>query len=409
MIKIVQFQYRSTSSGDFGRRLHDEFIKVGISSSIVSLYSEVPDSITQVKLGKKQALVSALSYKLNEHLARKTNKDFGLFSYSSFGSNVSQLEQVKQADAIYLHWVHHGFLSLVNIEQLAKLGKPIIVILHDMCYLTGGCHYSFDCEKYKIKCHNCQCFPDSKERDLSTRGFEKKLKLYSKYDNLFFVSPSKWLYDCAQQSALTRNKPLFHIPNVLDRTVFKPFSKKLAREILNIDPEEQVILFGAAHVQSPYKGWEYLKAALKLFHQRGQTGKTSVLIFGTGDDPKISEAIPFPTRFMGQLKDEYTLAVLYNAADVFIAPSLADNLPYTIFESLACGTPVVAFNTGGIPDLIQHEINGYLATYKDVEDLSRGIHFCLTHELQVRPPIEMDNWLSIDKHLELLEAIKPLA
>jgi hypothetical protein len=288
MIKIVQFQYRSTSSGDFGRRLHDEFIKVGISSSIVSLYSEVADSSTQVKLGKKQALVSSLSYKLNEHLARKTNKNFGLFSYSSFGSNVTQLEQVKQADAIYLHWVHHGFLSLINIEQLAKLGKPIIVILHDMCYLTGGCHYSFDCEKYKIKCHNCQCFPDSKERDLSTRGFEKKLKLYSKYDNLFFVSPSKWLYDCASQSALTRDKPLFHIPNVLDRTIFKPLSKKLAREILNIDPEEQVILFGAAHVQSPYKGWEYLQAALKLFHQRGQTEKTSVLIFGTGDDPKIS-------------------------------------------------------------------------------------------------------------------------
>lgn len=407
MKKIVQFQYRSSSSGDFGRRLHDEFIKVGISSSIVSLYSEVPDSMTQVKLGKKQALVSALSYKLNEHLARKTNKDFGLFSCSSFGSNVTQLEQVKQADAIYLHWVHHGFLSLINIEQLAKLGKPIIVILHDMCYLTGGCHYSFDCEKYKIKCHNCQCFPDSKERDLSTIGFEKKLKMYAKYDNLFFVSPSKWLYDCASQSALTRDKPLFHIPNVLDRNVFKPFDKKLARKILNIDPEEQVILFGAAFVQSPYKGWEYLQAALNLFHQRGQLKKTSVLIFGSGDDPKISEAIPFPTRFMGQLKDEYTLAVLYNAADVFIAPSLADNLPYTIFESLACGTPVVAFNIGGIPDLIQHEINGYLAAYKDAEDLSRGIHFCLNNELQVRPPIEMDNWLSINKHLELLDAVKP--
>lgn len=408
MTKIVQLQYRSSSAGDFGRRLHDEFIKVGINSSIVSLYSEVPNSSTQVKLGRKQEWVSTLSYKVNEHLVRKANKDFGLFSYSSFGSNVTQLEQVKQADAIYLHWVHHGFLSLVNIEQLAKLGKPIVVILHDMCYLTGGCHYSFDCDKYKTKCHSCQCFPNSKERDLSTIGFEQKLKLYAKYNNLYFVSPSKWLYNCAQQSALTHNKPLFHIPNVLDRSIFKPFDKKLAREILNIDPEEQIILFGAAHVQSPYKGWDYLQAALKLFHQRGYPEKTSVLIFGTGDNSKISEAIPFPTRFMGQLKDEYTLAVLYNAADVFIAPSLADNLPYTIFESLACGTPVVAFNTGGIPDLIQHEINGYLATYKDTEDLSRGIHFCLTHELYVRPPVEMDNWLSINKHLELLDAVKPV-
>lgn len=408
MKKIVQFQYRSSSSGDFGRRLHDEFIKAGVSSSIVSLYAEVPVSSTLFKLGKKQALISTLSYKLNEYLMRKANKDYGLFSYPLFGSNVAHLEQVKEADVIYLHWCHNGFLGLVNIEQLAKLGKPIIVILHDMWYLTGGCHYSFDCDKYTLKCHNCPCFPGEKERDLSTRGFEKKLKLYAKYDNLFFVSPSKWLYECAKQSALTHNKPLFHIPNVLDRNIFKPFDKKLAREILNIDPEEQVILFGAAFVQSPYKGWEYLQAALTLFHQQGHPEKTSVLIFGSGDDPKISEAIPFPTRFMGQLKDEYTLAVLYNAADVFIAPSLADNLPYTIFESLACGTPVVAFNTGGIPDLIQHEINGYLAIYKDPADLSRGIHYCLTHELQARPPVEVDNWLSINKHLELLDAVKPL-
>ena len=232
--------------------------------------------------------------------------------------------------------------------------------------------------------------------------------MYAKYDNLFFVSPSKWLYECAQQSALTHNKPLFHIPNVLDRNVFKPFDKKVAKKILNIDPEVQVILFGASFVQSPYKGWEYLKSALSTFHQQEHTQNVSVVIFGTEDNSAISEAIPFQTRFMGQIKDEYTLAVLYNAADVFIAPSLADNLPYTIFESLACGTPVVAFDTGGISDLIQHKVNGYLARSKDSEDLSRGIDYCLNHELQVYPPIELDNCLSIKKHLELLESANPM-
>ncbi|AEE53261.1 glycosyltransferase [Haliscomenobacter hydrossis] len=406
MKKVVQLQYRSTTSGDFGRRLHDEFMKVGISSSIVSLYSNVQPSAEQHNLGKKEILVSRLDNKVNDYLTRKADKSLGLFSYPIFGTNVTRLEQVKQADAIYLHWSHHGFLSLTNMEQLAKLGKPIIVILHDMWYLTGGCHYSFGCEKYQEKCQSCQFFPDSKKNDLSTAGFEKKMKFYAKYDNLYFVSPSTWLYQCAQQSGLTQNKPVFHIPNVLDRNIYKPFDKKTAKEILNIPQNEQVILFGATSVKNPYKGWEYVTSALKILYEQRQNENITVLIFGNGNNQEISETIPFQTRFMGRLNDEYTLALTYNAADVLVAPSLIDNLPYTIFESLACGTPVVAFDTGGIPDMIQHRINGYLAKYKDAEDLAKGISYCLTHTLEPSPPAALNNNLSIQKHLDLLDAIK---
>ncbi|HOY19025.1 MAG TPA: glycosyltransferase [Haliscomenobacter sp.] len=406
MKKVVQLQYRSTTSGDFGRRLHDEFMKVGISSSIVSLYSNVQPSAEQYNLGKKEILVSRLDNKVNDYLTRNADKSLGLFSYPIFGTNVSRLEQVKQADAIYLHWSHHGFLSLTNMEQLAKLGKPIIIILHDMWYLTGGCHYSFGCEKYQVKCQNCQFFPGDTKNDLSTAGFEKKMKFYAKYDNLYFVSPSTWLYQCAQQSGLTKNNPVFHIPNVLDRNVYKPFDKKIAKEILNIPKNEQVILFGATSVKNPYKGWEYVKSAMNILYEQRQNENITVLIFGNGCNQEISKAIPFRTRFMGRLNDEYTLALTYNAADVLVAPSLIDNLPYTIFESLACGTPVVAFDTGGIPDMIQHRVNGYLAKYKDATDLAEGIRYCLTHTLEPSPPAALNNHLSIQKHLELLDAIK---
>jgi glycosyltransferase involved in cell wall biosynthesis len=404
--KVVQLQVRSTSSGDFGKRLHEVFIKEGIDSSIISLYSDSPNSDAQLKLGRKADWTAKLDYKANEYLMRHAKKEYGLFSYPLWGTDVTQLPQVKTADVIYLHWIHHGFLSLKNMEQLAKLGKPIVIILHDMWFLTGGCHYAFECDKYTVKCHNCQVFSGSKEKDLAFYGFEKKQKFLAQFDNIFFVSPSKWMYDCALQSELTKNKPIYHIPNVLDRKLYKKFDKKVARDILNIGQEERVILFGAAAVDSPYKGWSYLNAAIHLFHQQTHDEHTSILIFGGGNDAGIASTIPFPTRFMGRLKDEYTLALLYNAADVFIAPSLADNLPYTIFESLACGTPVVAFNTGGIPDLIQHKINGYLANYKDAEDIARGIAFCFNHQLEAQPPALLDNILSIHKHFQLWDDAK---
>jgi len=406
MKKIVQIQYRSSPSGDFARRLHNEFVQVGVGSSIVSLYSDVPASEVQLNLGRTPRFVSRMDNRANAFLTRKTNKEYGLFSYPLLGTNLADLGPVKEADVIYLHWVQFGYLNLKNIGQLAKLGKPIVVILHDMWSITGGCHYSFDCNKYQNKCYDCQFFPGSNQRDLAAIGFEKKAKLYAKYDNLYFVSPSKWLYDCAKQSGLTKSKPVHYIPNVLDRKVFKPIDKKIAKEILNIDQEQRVILFGAVAVNSPYKGWPYLKSALDILYQTESAENTLVLVFGGGDNREIAASIPFKTRFLGRLHDEYTVALAYNAANVFVAPSLADNLPYTIFESLSCATPVVAFNTGGIPDLIQHKVNGYLATYQSAEDIANGIGYCLNNSLkEVQPPAELDNGLSMQKHLELMDSI----
>lgn len=390
----------------FALRLHNEFLKANIDSSIIPLHLEGNETDRIKNVGKKAKYIAWVESKIQSYLKRNNIKEFGLFTYPILGNNLAKKDEIKNADIIYLHWILGGFMNLTSIEQLAKLGKPIIFYMHDMWYITGGCHYSFECEKYKSHCYECQVFPNHKKMDLSYKEFEKKRKLYSKYHNFYFISPSKWLYDCAKHSSLLKNKPIFHIPNVLDKTVFKPFEKNIAKQILNIDSSEIVISFGSVSVDSPYKGLSFLLNALELFYKNQCINNITILIFGSGYSKEIKDKIPFKLKFMGHLKDEYSIALAYNASDIFIAPSLADNLPYTIYEALSCGTAVVAFNTGGIPDMITHKENGYLAKYKDSEDIAKGIKFCLEHKIKGYTLSNFETNSIIKKHLEIFEYIK---
>jgi glycosyltransferase involved in cell wall biosynthesis len=405
MIKVVQLQNSPYSAGRAALRLHDAFLEENFDSSMVSLHQDINDTEKMIHLKMSSNIIAWLDNKMQLFLKRKNNKEYGLYSFPILGTNVSRIDQIRNADIIYLNWVQFGFLNLSNIEQLAKLGKPMIIIMHDMWSITGGCHHSFECEKYKTGCNNCQMFPDNKIIDWPAKEFKKKLKFYSKYKNLNFVSPSKWLYNCITQALLTKDKPVFYIPNIIDNKLFKPFDKNIARQILNLDIDETILLFGAASIDSPYKGWKYLEKALELLHQSQSIKKISILLFGSGYDKKIANAIPFKTRFMGFLRDEYSTALVYNAADIFLIPSLADNQPTTVMESMCCGTPVVGFDVGGIPDMIKHKENGYLAKYKDAEDIANGIKYCLENNLKGKmlPLFEKNN--IIRKHKELIESL----
>jgi glycosyltransferase involved in cell wall biosynthesis len=405
MIKIVHLQYSLESAGKAALRLHTAFLEAKIDSSILSLHSDINDTEEIKHVGRNSRIVERLDHILQSYLKRNNYKQFGLYSFPILGTNVSQMDQIKKADIIYLHWVQNGFLNLSNIEQLAKLGKPIIIFMHDMWSLTGGCHYSFACGKFTTKCYNCQMFPDNRMIDWPALEFNKKLKLFSKYSNLYFVSPSEWLYNCAKQALLTKDKPIFYIPNIISNKQFKPFDKNIARHILNIDVEETVVAFGAVYIDSPYKGWVYLKKALEILHTYQHIKKISILIFGSRYNKQMADAIPFKTKFMGYLRDECSTSLVYNASDVYIVPSLADNQPTTVMESLCCGTPVVGFNIGGIPDMIKHKENGYLARYKDPEDIANGIMFCLENNIKgkILPFFVEEN--IIKKHLELINSL----
>lgn len=397
------------SAGRAALRLQKAFTSVNIESGIVSLQHSIQGGAGVRYLGAWARIVSKIEDKIQAYLTRKIDKRLGSFSYPVLGNNLAKLEQVKNADVIYIHWALKGMMNLRSMEQLARLNKPVVIFLHDMWNITGGCHHSFSCEKYKTEgCNNCPMFPADKKNDLSAKEFRKKMRLYSKYNNLFFVSPSKWLYDCAKESLLTKNKPVFYIPNILDKALFKPADKTVARQILNVDTGETVIAFGAITVNSPYKGWTYLQKALELLSKDDSLKNISVLIFGSAYNKEIANAIPFKTRFMGYLLDEYSTSLVYNASDVFIAPSLAEAFGYVVMEALSCGTPVVGFNVGGIPDMIRHKENGYLAKYKDADDVSEGIKFCLKNKIQGYLLPEIDPTLTVKRHVEMLDQLAHL-
>jgi glycosyltransferase involved in cell wall biosynthesis len=406
-LNVVHLQYSTESAGRAALRLHKAFLLEGINSSIITLQAdEIPPTDKIQYLGKRAVLLAIIDSKLQAYRNMNTIKKFGLFSYPILGTNIAGMEKLKNADFIYIHWALNGFLNFNSIEEIAKLNKPVIVFMHDMWAITGGCHYSFDCQKYKTKCGNCQMFAKAKKNDFSEVGFNKKIKLFSKYNNLFFVAPSKWLYDCAKQSALTKDKLVKLIPNLLDNIIFKPFDKNTAKQALNIDTSDRVIAFGAVSIENAYKGWPFLKSALQLLKQDISFKNTTVIIFGSGYNKEIEEAIPFKTQFMGYLEDEYSTALVYNAADVFIAPSLVEAFGYVIMEALSCGTPVVGFEVGGILDMIKHKENGYIAKYKDAEDVCTGIKFCMQNAIKGYMLPNFDPKSTVNKHLQLFNEIE---
>ena len=309
---------------------------------------------------------------LCNHLNRK---NLFAVSIANTGMDLSGHPLVKDAEIIHLHWINQGFLSLKDIEELVKLNKPIVWTMHDMWPCTGICHHARDCEKFQMICESC-FFLKSKGKDLSTSVFDKKLSLY-KEANITFVGCSRWLSGKAKKSYLLRDKTVLSIPNPIDTEVYHPMDQDMTRELLGLPSGKRLLLFGALNVTDKRKGIDYLIEALRKIEKQD----VELVVFGQAKDD-IRGLFPVPIHSMGYLSDESKIVALYNAVDMFITSSLEENLPNTIMESMACGTPCVGFEIGGIPEMIDHKINGYVASYKDASDLANGIRWVLEHEDQ---------------------------
>lgn len=297
------------------------------------------------------------------------------------GRNIAGEELAKQADIINLHWIVGGFLSVRGISGLAKLGKPIVWTLHDMWAFTGGCHLSGGCEKYIDSCGACPQLNSHRDNDITRKIWRRKKRVYRNVD-LTIVTPSRWMAECAKRSSLFSELKVKVVPNGLNTDIFNSIDKLTARNILNLPKNKKIILFGAVNPATfGRKGFQYLKGAtiklekIKAFNK----GDLCLVIFGVSHFRDIKK-IPYEVRFLGRLYDDFSLALSYSAADVFVIPSLQDNLPNTVMESLSCGTPVVAFNIGGMPDMIEHKRNGYLAEEKAPEDLAIGIEWIIVDD-----------------------------
>ena len=301
-----------------------------------------------------------------------------LFTPAWLPDHMERNVNAQAPDLVHLHWIAHGFARIESLARLARSGRPLVWTLHDSWAFTGGCHLPFDCTRYREACGACPALGSRDEHDLSRRVWERKRAAWRDIE-FTVVTPSLWLAQCVRTSALLGGARCEVIPNGLDLERFRPGDRAAARARLGVAPERSVVLCGGAGIgRDPNKGLPLLAAALRsLPAERRAT--IEVLVFGTEPADRLPDA-GVPLRELGFIHDEAALAALYAAADVFVAPSLHENLPNTVMEAMACGTPAVAFDLGGLPDLIEHQRNGWLARPSQVDDLARGIEWVLADE-----------------------------
>ncbi len=275
-------------------------------------------------------------------------------------------------DIVHVHWIGNGFIPISGFQ---KMKTPIVWTLHDMWGFTGGCHYSGDCVKYKDRCGACPQLSSRREHDLSRWVWNRKQKHWYGLP-MHIVAPSRWLYECVRESSLMKDKPVELIPYCIDTTLYRDIDRSTARDALGIPVDRTLLLFGAINAHSDRrKGFHLLQPALRKLAGSGHNG-IELVVFGSSE-PLEPPDFGFPVRYMGRLHDDQTLALLYAASDLHLAPSTEDNLPNTVIEAMACGTPTVAFRIGGMPDMIDHHQNGYIAEPFDIDDFASGIRWML--------------------------------
>ncbi len=307
-----------------------------------------------------------------------SKKNLFAVSIANTGIDISAFDAVKEADVIHIHWINQGFLSLSDINKISSLGKPIIWTMHDMWPFTSVCHYAGDCHEYQKKCEKCNMLNSN---CMVKQTFDDKLKLYSNA-NVTFVGCSNWISNLAKSSSLIKNKPIFSVPNTIDIDKFRPIDKKEAKHKAGFDIKKTHILFISQKVTDERKGVMYFVEAMnKIKSNYPEKSKNiEVIILGKNSD-QILLQIPFKTHSIGYVSDENKIIDIYNAADIYVTPSMQDNLPNTIMEAMACGIPCVGFNIGGIPELINHGVTGFVAEPKNVDSLAEGIIFVLSENI----------------------------
>lgn len=256
-------------------------------------------------------------------------KDLWAKDIALCGQDITKTKEYKEADIIHLHWINQGFLSLGTIEKIVRSGKRVIWTMHDAWNTMGAYHLATQRKNTMLE----RCMVRRKRRLYNIGGIQ-------------YVTCSKWLLGEVKQSELMHAMPATNIPNPIDTELFHPIPHENKRRVL----------FVAQNVNNPMKGMEYLEQAATMLDD------TEIIALGRD--------IPY-------VNSEEEMAKLYASADAFVLPSLSENLPNTIMEAMACGTPCVGFNVGGIPEMIDHQENGYVARYKDATDLAEGIRYVL--------------------------------
>lgn len=378
-VLIINTAERIGGAAIAANRLMEALKNNGIKTKML-VRDKQTDQVTVVALKKSWRRIWQFAWERAVIWAANGFKRKNLFAVdiANTGTDITSLPEFRQADVIHLHWVNQGMLSLNDIRRIIRSGKPVVWTMHDMWPFTGICHYAGSCKKYTQQCQSCELLQRPHKRDLSHTVFQKKTRLYAG-SKLTFVACSHWLEEMAKQSALLQGQAITSIPNAINTNLFKPRPKKFAREKLNLPSDKKLLLFGSMKITDKRKGISYLIEACKQIadHDPELGQNLGVVVLGSHAE-QYASLFPFPIYTMNYVSNEKELVDIYNAVDLYVTPSLQDNLPNTIVEAMACGIPCVGFNVGGIPQMIDHLHNGYVAQYKSAEDLANGIHWTLT-------------------------------
>lgn len=272
-------------------------------------------------------------------------------------------------DILNLHWISE-FLDFHSFFSKIKKDIPIVWTLHDMNPFTGGCHYDNNCGKFRDQCGSCPQLNSFGKNDISHKIIRDKLKIFERYGKkINFISPSHWLNNQLQSSFLFNGSNSIVIPNGIDTNVFQPRNKMFSREILGIPKEKNVILTGSHSLNTFRKGFDIIESSFENISRED----ICFVSFGTG---KLNLNSKYYHQ-LGFINDELLLSLVYSAADIFLLASVQDNLPNTVLESISCGTPVVAFETGGLKDIIEDDFNGLLIKERNPQKLNKYVYSIL--------------------------------
>lgn len=351
--------------------LHSGLREIGVDSHLLINGSETYGDLSVTTLCT--STVNKVKFALWSRIGNlpvwlyRNRKGF-IYNTGFAGIDISRHPLYANADIIHLHWIN----GLLSIHSLRKVKKPLIWTMRDMWPMTGGCHYSIECDRYRTGCGKCPQLGSTHEQDLSRFVVEYKKKMLPKKMRL--VGISQWLSRCAEESDVFREYDVLTIGNNINTKEFFPTNKNHARQMLGINTEKKIILIGSTRINDFYKGFSLFKDSLNYL----DLSRIHLIMFGNIAAADL-QGLSVEYTILGSLTDTISLRLAYSAADVFVAPSLMDAFGKTLAESLACGTLVVCFDATGPKDIVTHKKTGYKAIAFDPVDMATGINWVLFH------------------------------
>jgi glycosyltransferase involved in cell wall biosynthesis len=346
--------------------LHQAQLELGVDSTLINnskATSAHEHVVSLVQFPWDKIKFSALGRLGNFPTYLYRSRQERIFNTGFSGVDFTKLPDYKRADIVHLHWIN----GLVAMRTLRNVSKPVVWTMRDMWPLTGGCHYSMDCDRYQLGCGYCPQLASNSNWDLTKLVVANKRASFPK--KLQLVGISEWLSECARASMVFAGYPVQTITNNIDTKQFFPVSRELARQALGIPNDRKILLVGAQRVTDFYKGFDlFLNAAKHIARD-----DVHILSFGH-DASKGLKGLGISFTDLGFLADTVSLRMAYSAADIFVAPYRMEAFGKTLAESLACGTPVVCFDATGTKDIVIHNRTGFKAEPFDPASLAGGIN-----------------------------------